>query len=443
MTDQPINPYCSALESLRAQPSHQLKQIGDQWRTPDRLWWGINSMFGPFVLDLFADASNAKCEAYYSAEDNALSQNWSERLAGLNGAAYANPPYSRASQHEGQYITGMRQIMAHTQAMRGSGGRYVFLIKAATGEVWWPEEADHIAFIRGRISFDLPDWYRPAEGQPSESSAGFGAAIAVFDKTWRGPKFDYVSRDHLEARGAAFMAQIERAAQRIAPSAQVGGQLIAQDDKPEADESEVPMTKEQIIAESGFDVWACAVAAFGDLPAFSFSQSKFAHTWAADSVANPVIAAVPKETVSKAVSMIEAKAGADLLKEWVCVSFEPDVREEQMERLQRVADESREEYQLSMPDFIRIIEQFQRSVLNNIRELRYAIRSALTTETNDVWPAEVTLIADQISGLPAIDERQHRKVLQHINRMLLERHPSAEILTAAQSLTASFGEHAQ
>lgn len=437
------NPYCSALKTLRAQPTHQLKQIGDQWRTPDRLWWGINSMFGPFVLDLFADASNAKCEAYYSAEDNALSQNWSERLAGLNGAAYANPPYSRASQHEGQYITGMRQIMAHTQVMCASGGRYVFLIKAATGEVWWPEEADHIAFIRGRISFDLPTWYRPADGQPSESSAGFGAAIAVFDKTWRGPKFDYISRDHLEARGAAFLTQIERAARNVVPSAQNNDQPVAQGEKPEADESEVPMTKEQIIAESGFDVWACAVAAFGDLPAFSFSQSKFAHTWAADSVANPVIAAVPKETVSKAVSMIEAKANADQLKEWVRASFDPDVHDEQTERLQRVADECREEYQLSMPDFIHIIEQFERSVLNNIRVLRSAIRSALTTETNDVWPAEVTLIADQISGLPAIDERHHRKVLQHINRMLLERHPSAEIITAAQSLTASFGDHAQ
>lgn len=380
MTDKPTNSYCLALESLRAQQTHQLKQIGDQWRTPDRLWWGINSMFGPFVLDLFADTSNAKCEAYYSAEDNALSQNWSERLAALNGAAYANPPYSRASQHEGQYITGMRQIMAHTFAMRETGGRYIFLIKAATGEVWWPEDADHIAFIRGRISFDLPDWYRPAAGQPSESSAGFGAAIAVFDKTWCGPKFDYVSRDLLEARGAAFMAQIERAAQRLAPSAQVNAQPAAQDEKPGINESEVPMTKEQIIAESGFDVWACAVAAFGDLPAFSFSQSKFAHTWAADSVSNPVIAAVPKEIVSKAVLMIEAKADADLLKEWVCASFEPDVRDEQTERLQRVADECKEEYQLSMPDFIHTVKQFDRSVLNNIRVLRTCIRAALSQE---------------------------------------------------------------
>lgn len=217
MTDHTKNPYCAALEALRAAPTHKLKEVGDQWRSPDRLWWGINSKYGPFVLDLFADRDNAKCEAFYSAEDNALTQDWSARLAELHGAGYANPPYSRASQHDGQYITGMRHIMAHTLAMRALGGRYVFLIKAATGEIWWPEEADHVAFIRGRISFDLPVWYRPAEGEPSESSAGFGAAIAVFDKAWRGPKFDYVSRDELEARGAAFMRQIELAAARFQP----------------------------------------------------------------------------------------------------------------------------------------------------------------------------------------------------------------------------------
>lgn len=290
MTEVTLNPYCAALEALRAQPTHQLKQVGDQWRSPDRLWWGINSMFGPFVLDLFADRDNAKCEAFYSAEDNALTQNWSGRLAELNGAAFANPPYSRASQHEGQYITGMRQIMAYTLAMRETGGRYVFLIKAATGEVWWPEEADHVAFIRGRISFDLPVWYRPEEGQPAGSSAGFGAAIAVFDKTWRGPKFDYITRDHLEARGDAFMAQVERAAARLTPSVQA---LI------------IPET------------------------------------------------------------------------------------------------------------------------------------------TNDVWSAEVTLLAEQVPTLISLPHEHQRKVKHHINRMLLERQPSSEIISAAQSLTATFGEHAQ
>lgn len=293
MTNHIKNPYCAALEDLRAAPTHKLKEVGDQWRSPDSLWWGINSLYGPFVLDLFADRDNAKCEAFYTAEDNALTQDWSERLAELNGAAYANPPYSRASKYEEQYITGMRHIIAHTMAMRDAGGRYVYLIKAATSETWWPEEADHIAFIRGRVSFDLPAWYRPAPGQPSESTAGFGAAIAVFDKNWCGPSMGYICRDELEARGAAFMRQIELAAARMQPQIQ------------------------------------------------------------------------------------------------------------------------RQNIQENIPD-----------------------------TTNDVWPAEVNLIARQIESLPDLPVTHRRKVMQHINTMLLERQPTGLIMIAAQALTDTFGEHA-
>ncbi|MFG1172122.1 phage N-6-adenine-methyltransferase [Erwiniaceae bacterium CAU 1747] len=285
-----LNPYCAALEALRAAPTHKLKEVGDQWRSPEAIWWGINAMFGPFVLDLFADASNAKCEAFYTAEDNALTQDWSTRLAELRGAAYANPPYSRASQHDGQYITGMRHIMAHTLAMRELGGRYVFLIKAATGEVWWPEDADHVSFIRGRISFDLPKWYRPEPGQPAESSAGFGAAIAVFDKTWRGERFGYVNRDELENRGAAFLRQIERAAALMSPQNQ----------------------------------------------------------------------------------------------------------------------------QQNIPEII-------------------------PDSLNNVWPEEVILIASQVENLAGLPAEHHRKVMAHINRMLLERQPDGMIVIAADALTKTFG----
>lgn len=210
-----LNPYCLALEQLRNRQSHKLKEVGDQWRTPDAIWWGMNAKFGPFSLDLFADGHNAKCEHFYTAEENALVQNWSARLAAVGGAAYANPPYSRAQHHEGQYITGMVPIMEHAAAMRELGGRYVFFIKSATSESWWPEDADHIAFVRGRISFDLPDWYIPAEGEPSESSAGFGMAIAVFDKSWTGPAFSYIDREELEAMGRMFMAQVQRAAMKL------------------------------------------------------------------------------------------------------------------------------------------------------------------------------------------------------------------------------------
>ncbi len=85
------NKYCQELVELRNKPAHELKEVGDQWRTPDNIFWGINTLFGPFVLDLFTDGDNAKCAAYYTAEDNALAHDWSERLAELKGAAFGNP----------------------------------------------------------------------------------------------------------------------------------------------------------------------------------------------------------------------------------------------------------------------------------------------------------------------------------------------------------------
>ncbi|TNV14930.1 phage N-6-adenine-methyltransferase [Buttiauxella sp. B2] len=213
-------PYCQALAELRNRNAHELKEVGDQWRTPDNIFWGINAMFGPLVLDLFSDGENAKCNAFYTAEDNALTQDWSERLKELNGAAFANPPYSRATKFDDQYITGMRYIMEHVSAMREKGGRYVFLIKAATSEVWWPEDADHIAFIRGRIGFDLPEWFIPADEKQVPSGAFFAGAVAVFDKNWRGPAMSYISRKDLEAQGDAFLAQIRREAIRLVPQSQ-------------------------------------------------------------------------------------------------------------------------------------------------------------------------------------------------------------------------------
>ena len=220
MNDFSQTDYVIALNAYKAGTSHELKDVGDQWRTPEALFWGINAMFGPLVLDLFSDGENSKCEAYYTADDNALAHDWYSRLAELNGAAFGNPPYSRAKQHEGQYITGMRHIVDHAMAMRDLGGRYVFLIKSATAEVWWPEEADHIAFIRGRISFDLPIWFKPKDATQIASSAGFGAAIALFDKTWRGPAQVYIDRERLLTQGEAFMTQIRREAARLAPQQQ-------------------------------------------------------------------------------------------------------------------------------------------------------------------------------------------------------------------------------
>ncbi|WP_370906030.1 phage N-6-adenine-methyltransferase [Citrobacter koseri] len=229
------NKYCQVLAELRNRRSHYLKDVGDQWRTPDLLVWGINAMFGPLVLDLFADDDNTKCPAWYTAEDNALTQDWSDRLAELGGAAFANPPYSRSQYHEKQAVTGMTHIMAHTMAMREKGGRYVFLIKAATSETWWPEDADHIVFIRGRIGFDLPVWFVPADDKQKPTGAFFAGAIAVFDKSWRGERFSYISRTELEAKGRAFMSLAQFAATKVAPPAPAEEVTSAAVDLPEVE----------------------------------------------------------------------------------------------------------------------------------------------------------------------------------------------------------------
>lgn len=199
--------YVIALEELRNKPAHMLKEVGDQWRTPDALYWGINAKFGPCTLDLFTDGQNSKCPNYYTAEDNALTQDWSEKLKELGGAAYGNPPYSRATYHDKQAVTGMVHIMEYAQAMREKGGRYVFLLKAATSETWWPEWADHVAFIRGRIGFDLPDWFVPANEKQKPSGAFFAGAVVILDKDWQGDKISYISRDELITIGELFMRQ--------------------------------------------------------------------------------------------------------------------------------------------------------------------------------------------------------------------------------------------
>ncbi len=382
------NKYCRDLAELRSQPLHELKEVGDQWRTPDNIFWGINSMFGPFVLDLFTDGENSKCEAYYTAEDNALAQDWSARVTELNGAAFANPPYSRASMHEDEYITGMRYIMQHASTMRDKGGRFVFLIKAATSEVWWPEDADHVAFIRGRIGFDLPMWFVPKNEKQVPSGAFFAGAVVVFDKTWRGQAMSYISRKDLEARGDAFMAQIRREAERLLKQVEPQQQpqniqeiipesvAPVEETPPAAAEPELPLTKKDILEQSGFNFWACACAAFGDKEAYTFSESRFAHTWASDSVASPEFIVVPLETIARAVALIRENVDQQQLINWLNQqSFEHDnIRKDMQERLLTLAPEMISEYGIEAPEVTAVLESIPQHHWHNIRSLRARFR---------------------------------------------------------------------
>ncbi|MDX7730415.1 phage N-6-adenine-methyltransferase [Aeromonas caviae] len=215
-----MNHYAQALAELQAQPDHELKQIGDQWQTPKALAWGLFHQFaptlGPVVLDMFADDCNALVPNYYDAEDNALTQELAADLRRLGGAAFGNPPYSRpCADSEGNPITGMEAILNFCREQRAQGAKIMLLIKAATSETWWPEDADFIQFISGRIGFEVPSWYVPRDPKKDKPSAsGFASAVAIFDANWQGERRpeERLRRDDLITTGTIILDMIHRQA---------------------------------------------------------------------------------------------------------------------------------------------------------------------------------------------------------------------------------------
>ncbi|KLE89809.1 phage N-6-adenine-methyltransferase [Klebsiella aerogenes] len=429
------NQYCQALDALRNQKAHYLKEVGDQWRTPDLLFWGVNAMFGPLVLDLFADDSNAKCPAWYTAEVNALTQDWSDRLAELGGAAFGNPPYSRSQYHEKQAITGMTHIMSYASQQRENGGRYVFLLKSATSETWWPEDADHVCFIRGRIGFDLPTWFVPADDKQKPTSAFFAGAIVIFDKSWRGERFSYIDRVDLEAKGRASMALAQFA---------VGKQAQPVETKTipkTAVETEIPLQQLAILDQSGIQAWACVVAAFGDKPEYTFAESKFGHTWAADSVDKPEITPVRPDVIAKAQSLIAYKNSLEALVGWLNdEEFESDAaRSETIERMSSVFSEFADECKVT--DFIVIVANLEKSNWFNSRVIRNHVRKNITPVVENqvearIWPLEVNLVFEQVDGASELGEPQQNKVKAQINQLWLERMAKDEIIALAAGMVS-------
>jgi len=215
-----MNHYAQALAELQAQPDHELKQIGDQWQTPKALALGLFHKFaptlGPVVLDMFADDCNHLLPHYYDAEDNALTQELAADLRRLGGAAYANPPYSRPCvDGDGNPITGMEPILNFCREQRAQGAKIMLLIKAATSETWWPEDADFIQFISGRIGFEVPSWYVPRDPKKDKpSSSGFASAVVIFDASWQGERRPEarLRRDDLITTGQIILDMIHRQA---------------------------------------------------------------------------------------------------------------------------------------------------------------------------------------------------------------------------------------
>lgn len=216
------NEYVRALQQLQAQQTHLPNEIGDQWCTPDWLYLALNELYGPFVVDLFSDGPNAKCPVFFTADDNALTQDWGaalQRGAELAGAddmepvkCFGNPPYSIKRSGRGRrapHVTGMQHIMRKAYEEHRKGVPSFWLVKSATSENWWPDgECSKIIHVKGRIAFDLPRWYRPDAMSSDASTAGFGASLIIFDgvSTSRAPE-EYIRREELMEIGMPLAAK--------------------------------------------------------------------------------------------------------------------------------------------------------------------------------------------------------------------------------------------
>ena len=131
----------------------------NEWATPQHFFDKLNYIYGPFTLDAAASEDNYKVSKYYTIDDNALEQDWS------NNRVFLNPPYGR----------GIKDWIrkAYNESQKDNT-TVVMLIPARTDTVYWHDyvmKADQILFVRGRLKF--------GEGT---NSAPFPSAVVVFRK---------------------------------------------------------------------------------------------------------------------------------------------------------------------------------------------------------------------------------------------------------------------
>lgn len=164
-----------------------------------------------------------------------------------------------------------------------------------------------------------------------------------------------------------------------APSEQLSTEPTEQTD----DES-LPLLKSDIINSSGLEVWACAAAAFGDKPEFAFHESKFAHTWAADSLNNPEAVVVPPDVVFNAIRIITDHRESEELRAWLTSQIEDADNAElvgvMFDRLRTVATETMGDSESpikNMGDFIALVQNIKSDNWSNIRMLRTEVAAVI------------------------------------------------------------------
>lgn len=112
----------------------------NEWATPQDFFDRLNKQFN-FTLDPCATPENAKCEKFFTEEDDGLTQDWGGHRV------FCNPPYGR----------GLKDWVRKAYEESKKGALVVMLIPARTDTSYWHEfivggGAD-IRFLRGRLKF--------------------------------------------------------------------------------------------------------------------------------------------------------------------------------------------------------------------------------------------------------------------------------------------------
>ncbi len=113
--------------------------ISNEYSTPQTLFDLLNNEFH-FILDACATKENAKCEKYFTMDDNGLKQNW------LN-PTFCNPPY-------GNQIKFWVQ-KSYEESLKGN--TVVLLIPSRSDTRYWHDfvmKSDEIRFVKGRLHFN-------------------------------------------------------------------------------------------------------------------------------------------------------------------------------------------------------------------------------------------------------------------------------------------------
>ena len=107
--------------------------------TPKYLFDRISSIFN-FSLDVCALPENAKCESYYTPEDDGLSKPWR--------GVWCNPPYGR------EISSWVKK--AYEESQKEYNSFVLMLLPARTDTKWWWDWVQGKAtlfFIKGRVKF--------------------------------------------------------------------------------------------------------------------------------------------------------------------------------------------------------------------------------------------------------------------------------------------------